>query len=209
MKISELDRGCQVTLQVSYSDTTHEFESHVMGQMNGVMILSGAAIGNRRLRLPSDGGINIIFQTLNQLYIWKKVVVETLQYKEKVFYRIKKTDIDSRPYNRRGAYRLSINLDMPIAVYSNGVPEEKQVIVKDISETGMCFLSKEDIALQKKVHMYYETEDGVYDMTGYIVRKIFDTESFRYIYGCCMDEYNKELGGFIMKEQMKRRRITA
>ena len=209
MKLADLIAGNRISIQVDYTNADHEFETTVLGNIDDTLIIAGVFYGTRALRMPDKGGINIVFQMLNQLYIWKNVTMETLFYKGRIFYRIKDTDLESRPYNRRGAFRLNLDFETSVGVSRNGSFMEEKVLLKDISESGACFTSVNPIDIKTPVRVYYESDEGVFDMTGKITRSSFDENRHEFVYGCKMDEFNATLGNFIMKEQMRRRRISA
>lgn len=209
MKLSELINGNQIILQVSYSNDVHEFNSRVLGCKDDVLILSEVKCDGRRLRMPRETGINIIYQIFNKLYIWKNVLVDTVAYKDRIFYRVKDASVESKYYNRRGAYRLGIDKELNIELFSRGQSQEQKVFVKDISESGLCFTSKTNINLDKKIRLVYESGEDTYDISAFIIRKVYDSKSETYSYGCKMPEFNEKLGAFIIKEQIKRRRVSA
>jgi len=209
MKLCELQNGSAIELQVVFINKTYEFSSKVLGVKREILILAEINVDGKKLKVTKDRGINIIYQMLNELYIWNDVKIDTILYKGHYYYRISDTDIESKHYNRRGAFRLYIGNSMPIEVYLNENKSEYSVKVKDISETGFGFMSKEDLLINKKVEFAYQTNDELFDLHGYIVRKSYDSVTMTYSYGCKFPEFYNELGSFIIKEQAKRRRATA
>lgn len=209
MKLWELQKGNEIEVQVSYHNNMYEFPSRILGVKKEILILAEILVDGRKLRLTNEKGIHIIFQMLNKLYIWDDIKVETILYKDHYYYRINNTDIESKPYNRRGAFRLFIGNSMPIRVDMNGQKSEYSVNIKDISETGFGFMTKEELYINELVNFTYQTEDKMFDLRGYIVRITYDSAFKTYTYGCKFPEFYKELGSFIIKEQAKRRRIIA
>jgi len=209
MKLWELQSGCAIELQVVYNNNTYEFSSKVLGIKKEVLILAEILVDGKKLNVTKERGINIIFQMLNKLYIWNDVKIETILYKGHYYYRINDSDIESKQYNRRGAFRLYIGNSMPIEVYLNEKKNEYSVKIKDISETGFGFVSKEDLLINKKVEFAYQTNEALFNLYGFIVRKAYDPVTKSYSYGCKFPEFYNELGSFIIKEQAKRRRTTA
>ena len=208
MNLSELITGNMVTLQVPLSDSFHEFNTRVVGKKDGVLILSCVRVGNKILRMPLEE-INIYCQLLNKLYIWRGVKVDTLPLGTRVFYRVSETNIESEPYNRRGAYRLPIDETLLLGVYKNGILEEQSVLVKDISESGFAFITNNQFKTGDRVRLSYRPEDETFDMNAYIIRSMYNSDTGKYSYGCKMPEFDELLGGFIMKEQIRRRKLFA
>jgi len=209
MKLWELQNGSAIELQIVYSNNTFEFPSKVLGVKKEILILAEVQVDGKKLKVTKERGINIIFQMLNKLYIWNDVKMETILYSGHYYYRINNSDIESKQYNRRGAFRLYIGNSMPIEVYFNGNKNEYSVKIKDISETGFGFISKEDLLINEKVEFSYHTNEEAFDLHGFIVRKTYDSITMSYSYGCKFPEFYDELGSFIIKEQAKRRRATA
>lgn len=209
MKLWDLQNGNAIELQVVYCNNTYEFPSRVLGKKGETLILAEIQIDGRKLRLTNEKGINIIFQMLNRIYIWNDVKMETILYKDHYYYRIKDSNIDSKSYNRRGAFRMFVGNSMPIGVYLNGQKNEYSVKIKDISETGFGFITNEELLLDNMVTFAYQTKEKLFDLHGHIVRQTYDSVTKTYSYGCKFPEYCNELGSFIIKEQAKRRRIIA
>ena len=209
MKLWELQSGNAIELQVVFSNNTYEFPTKVLGVQREILILAEIQVDGKKLKITKEQGVNIIFKMLNKLYIWNNVKMETILYKGHYYYRMNDTDIESKLYNRRGAFRLYIGNSMPIEVYLNGNKNEYCVNIKDISETGFGFITNEDLLINKKVSFAYRTKDESFDLNGFIVRKTYDAVTHTYSYGCKFPEFYNELGSFIVKEQAKRRRATA
>lgn len=209
MKLWDLQSGNAIELQVIYRNNTYEFPSRLLGIKGKTLILAEVQIDGRKLRLTNEKGINIIFQMLNKIYIWNNVNLETILYKDHYYYRIKESNIESKPYNRRGAFRLFVGNSMPIEVCFNDQKNVYSVKIKDISETGFGFITNENLLLDNIVTFAYQTKEKLFDLHGYIVRQTYDSVTKTYSYGCKFPEYYNELGSFIIKEQAKRRRIIA
>ena len=209
MKLWELQNGSAIDLQIVYSNNTYEFPSKVLGIKGEILILAEVQIDGRKLKITKEQGTNIIFRMLGELSIWNDVKMETILYKDHYYYRINDSDLESKQYNRRGAFRLYIGNSLPIEVYLNGNLNEYFVKIKDISETGFGFISKEDLLINKKVEFAYQTQNELFNLLGFVVRKDYDCATMKYSYGCKFPEFYNELGTFIIREQAKRRRVTA
>lgn len=208
MNLSELITGNMVTLQVPLSDSYHEFNTRIVGKKDGVLILSCVKVAGKALRMPL-GKINIYCQLLNKLYIWRGVKVDTLPLGARVYYRIKDTNLESEYYNRRGAYRLPVDEILQLGIYRDGKETKEEVLVKDISESGFAFITNYELKKGDKVKLTYTPEDETFDMSAYIIRCLYNAETGKYSYGCKMPEFDELLGGFIMKEQIRRRKMFA
>ncbi|MCR5515979.1 MAG: PilZ domain-containing protein [Lachnospira sp.] len=208
MNLSELITGNMVTLQVPLSDSYHEFGTRIVGKKDGVLILSCVKVAGKNIRMPLDK-INIYCQLLNKLYIWRGVKVDTLPLGARVYYRIKDTNLESENYNRRGAYRLPVDEILQLGIYRNGEEQKESVLVKDISESGFAFITNREFKKGDRVRLSYTPEEETFDMHAYIIRSLYNAETGKYSYGCKMPEFDALLGGFIMKEQIRRRKMFA
>ena len=206
MKLSELIKGNIVTFQIPLTNRVQDFESRVLGIKDGVIIFSEIRYGERKIRMPEDGIVNVIFQVFNRLYIWKHVIIENLIVNGRIYYRIKNSDVESSDYNRRGAFRLNVNEFLPVDIYTGGLLEKHNCLVCDVSESGLRFELNKDLHYKTRIHLMYKDS---FEMNAYIVRKVFDSKKNTFVYGCRMDIYNSALGRFIMKEQIRRRKVTA
>ena len=198
----ELAAGNLINIQVNYTNNMYEFNSKVQGNQEGILILSGAVLEGRRLRIPSDCKVNIVFQMLNKLYIWRDISVETISYKNRNYYRIKNTDIESKFYNRRGAYRLLIGDNKNI---SSDNDTNFAAIIHDISESGFSLISQNKLDINCNVSFDYSFAGKDFKLKGKVIRKSYDDTSNAYTYGCKLPAFYDELGSSIIKEQVNRR----
>lgn len=208
MKLSDLIRGNQVFLQVAYSGELHEFNSAVLASKEEGLLLSQVKVRGCGLRMPHEG-VSLIFQVFNRLYIWRNILIDTISYRGRIFYRIKDVESDGKLYNRRGAYRLSLNTKYDIEIINGLNKMNSNCLIENISESGFCFVSGKDLPYNTKIRFEYGDDYNRFLMSAFIIRKVYNTENGLFSYGCKMPEFNEKLSKYIMQEQIRRIKTTA
>lgn len=209
MKLYDLIKGNNIFVQIPFGKGMREFSSKVLGEKDGSLFLSVVRVGGNNLRMPTDKGVNIIYQVFNRLYIWSDVRIDSMMLDGRIIYRILDADLDSKFYNRRGAYRLPVDEKHDINILSGRSFTPSNCTLDNISESGLGFTSVKDLEFGTKVVLRYATEIDEIEILAFIVRKVYNSSTATFSYGCRTPEFNERLNSFIMKEQIRRRKVTA
>ena len=113
-------------------------------------------------------------------YIWKNISVSNAKINNKQ-YILLKTYGKGIPYNRRDAYRLTLDIKCKIL----GVGD---AILHDISNCGVSFyLPKDNIFSNKEITLNFEHRYEQYAIKAQVVRKKEGSNNNRILYGCKMN----------------------
>ncbi|HKL79827.1 MAG TPA: PilZ domain-containing protein [Mobilitalea sp.] len=84
-------------------------------------------------------------------------------------------------------------------------------MVKDISETGVGFIAKDEIDIDRTIRLKIKDNTNLINLSGVVVRKEFLENLNSYLYGCRFNEKNDKLGKFIAKKQgeQMRKKVTS
>lgn len=83
-----------------------------------------------------------------------------------------------------------------------------EVFLRDLSETGMCFLSKDNFDIGRAVHLQFKFTNG-HELTlraKVLWRRENPNRNTTYLYGCKFTEKSKYLNSYLMNVQQAKQR---
>jgi hypothetical protein len=96
---------------------------------------------------------------------------------------------------------MYIGEDMPLYVNTATGPSALSVLVKDISNTGVAFITNEEIDVERTFRLKLKDNNSIINLSGIVVRKEFIPHLNSFLYGCKFNEKNNFLGKYIAKKQ--------
>jgi hypothetical protein len=90
---------------------------------------------------------------------------------------------------------------MPIYINTSSGPLALSVLVKDLSETGVAFITKEELETDRVIRLKIKDKNSILSLSGIIVRKEFLPHLDSFLYGCKFNEKNNRLGNYIARKQ--------
>lgn len=210
MHIDEISKGGAVELEVKCNGKNMNFKSDIVLLKNNSILINTIKVNDQTIGFSDKFQINLLYKTEGRLFMWENVNVKLVKYDGGVYHKI---DLygDGKPYNRRDAYRMYIGEDMPVYVNTASGPTALSVLVKDISETGVGFITKDDIDLERTIRLKLKDNNSIISLSGVIVRKEFLNNLGAFLYGCKFNEKNNHLAKFIAKKQadiLKKKTMT-
>lgn len=201
MQIENIPPDASIELDVSYNGHTMSFSSNIALIIDNTILITAIKANNQTIGFNDDCRINFIVKFDNgKVYKWNDVTVKLVKY-EGVIYNKIDLQGDGTSYNRREAFRMYIGEDMPIYINSASGPISITVLIKDLSETGVSFITKEDLAIDRTIRLRIKDNHIIITISGIIVRKEFLPHLDSFLYGCKFIEKNQKLGKFIAKRQ--------
>lgn len=202
LRIDEIAKGGAVEIELKYNGKTMSFKSEVAQVKNNSVLVTSIMVNEQTIGFSDKYLVNFLFKAEDKLYIWEKVTVKLVKFDGGVFHMIELLG-DGKPYNRRDSFRLYIGEDMPLYVNAASGPTALSVLVKDISETGVAFIAKEEIDLNRTFRLKFNdsTNNTIIHLSGVVVRKEFLDHLGSYLYGSKFNEKNHKLGKFIIQKQ--------
>ena len=207
MYANELVSGTPIELSIHLGAETLSLFSSIVELVQENILIEKLEYNGKLLGIPNNSSVDMLYidPDSSRPYIWKNVSLKAVRYKKEVYHCVNGLIGEGMPTNRRGAFRLYIGDEMTLIVRNANGPQGYTVTVKDISETGMCFISSEDFPIQKLVRLNFQDNNFSIPLAGHIVRKIPHPElPSSTIYGCRFPEPNPLLGKYITKKQQKR-----
>lgn len=75
------------------------------------------------------------------------------------------------------------------------------VLIKDISESGVGFITREELDIDRTIRLKLKFANQIINLPGVIVRKEYLENLNSYLYGCKFTEKSNLLGKYIAKRQ--------
>ena len=200
MLISEILVGANIEIEVRYSGRSMSFNSEVLFLHNDSIFINPIIVNERTIGFNDKCRINLIVKIEGKVFLWENVEIKLVRYDGNIYHRIS-IQGEGKPYNRREAYRMYIGEDMPVYINTATGPYLINVLVKDISETGVGFITNEDLDIDRMIRLKIKDFNNIIALTGVIVRKEYLPHLDSYLYGCKFNEKNDKLGKFIARKQ--------
>ena len=175
----------------------------VIGQ---TVLLTPIQINDKLVGFPPNCTVNLLYVGENQVFCWKNITIKAVRYEKNVYHSTELIG-DAEILNRRGAYRVYIGEQMLLTAFSASGPKTYHVNLKDLSETGMAFFSKEEFDVGRTVRLHLSIKKGQELLLSSQIIRIqeFDNRQDK-LYGCKFIEKNNRLIGILMHLQQERQR---
>lgn len=176
---------------------------HVIGT---TALLTPIQMNGKVVGFPPDCIVNFLYVGEKQVFCWKKVKLKAVRYENKIYHSAELVG-DAEILNRRGSYRVYVGEQMILTAFSANGPKHYKVQLKDISETGMAFYSKEDFDIGRTVRLNFSIKKGQdLPLSSQVIRvQEFENRQDR-LYGCKFVEKNNRLISILMSLQQERQR---
>lgn len=200
VQIENISSGTSMELEVKVAGRTVSFQSEISMILRSSIFIQSIKVNNQTIGFTEDCVINFVYKSSGKVYIWENVSVTLIRYNGEILHKIELIG-EGKPYNRRNAYRTYIGEEVPAYINTQKGTVSLTVLLKDISETGLGFISKEELDLDRTVRIKIKDFNTFLSLSGFIVRKEFLPNINSYIYGCKFCEKNDKLGRYIAKKQ--------
>ena len=176
------------------------FRSEIILTKNHSVLINSIKVNDQTVGFSDKCHNNFLYKSEGKLFIWENVDIKLVKYDGAIYHKIDLSG-DGKPYNRRDAYRMFIGEEMSLSINTAAGPTAIEVLVKDISETGVGFISKEELDIDRTFRLKLKDKNILMNLSGVIVRKEFLENIHAYLYGCKFNEKNHLLGKFLAKKQ--------
>lgn len=200
MLLDEVSIGGDIELEVKCNGKFMNFQSNVVEKHSNSILINTIKVNDQMVGFSDICQINFLYKIDGQLYLWENVDVKLVKYKDIIYHKIDFAG-DGKPYNRRESFRMYIGEDMPLYVNTSSGPVAIQVLVKDISETGVAVITKEEFDVERTVRLKLKDYNNTLSLSAVIVRKEFLDHLNSFLYGCKFIEKNSRLSKYIAKKQ--------
>jgi len=200
MNADEMIRGNSVEFDVKCNGKMMNFKSEISIIMDQSIFVTGIKVNNQTVGFSDKCSINFLYKIDGKLYLWENVNVKLVKYNGEIYHKVDLTG-DGKSYNRRDSYRLYLGEDMSIYINSASGPTSLSVLVKDISETGVGFITAEDLDIDRSFRLRLKDNNMIITLSGVIVRKELIEHLNKTLYGCKFSEKNNLLIKYIARRQ--------
>ena len=200
MQIKDLPVGAEIELEVKYNGQCVNFQSQVVDVIENSVLINPIIVDEKTLGFTDSNQVNFIYISEDKVFVWNHIDVILIKYNGNMYH---KADLsgDGVPYNRRNSYRMYIGEDMPLHINTSRGSSTINVLVKDVSETGVAFITEEDLSIGRVFRLKLKDNNRLINLSGVIVRKEYLDHLGSFLYGCKFNEYNTVLGGYIARKQ--------
>ena len=209
MYIDSISKGGLMEVEVRCNGKNVNFKSEVAHVVNNSILIAPIKVNEQTIGFSDNCQVNFLYVSDGKLYLWESASIKLVRYDGGIYHKI---DIfgEGKPFNRRDAYRMYVGEDMPVYVNTASGPTAISVLVKDISETGVGFIAKDDIDIDRTIRLKLKDNNTILNLSGVIVRKEYLSNIGSFHYGCHFNEKNDKLSKYIAKKQGEalRKKIT-
>lgn len=204
MTILDLDEQHPVTLVVTVGLKSKDLATNIVEVHADHVLLKPILVDGRTVGFGDTCTIDFLYLQDQVVYAWHSVSLPLVKIKGSTYYRVALVG-EARPYNRRGSFRVYVGETMNITVFQSSGPQPFNVLVRDISETGFGFVSKEEYEISRTIRLSIPlTDRKTLVLSATIVRRDFNEEKGTYNYGCKFVEPNSYLSSYLMTKQRER-----
>ncbi len=200
MHIDEIAVGGSIEIEVVLTGKALNFKSEVVLIKHHSILINSIKFNDQTVGFSDKYKINFLYKHEGKLYKWENVSIKLVRYDGGIYHKIDLAG-EGQPYNRREYFRLYIGEEMPIYINTASGATALSVLVKDISESGVGFITKEDIDVDRTIRLKLKSNNSIISLSGVIVRKEYLENIKSNLYGCKFYEKNNALGKYIAKRQ--------
>lgn len=202
MQIKDLPVGAEIELEVKYNGQCINFNSQVVDVIDNSVLINPIIVDDKTLGFTDSNQVNFIYIFEDKVYVWNHIDVILVNYNGHMYHKAELLG-DGVPYNRRNSYRMYIGEDMPLHINTSRGSSIINVLVKDVSETGVAFITEEDLSIGRVFRLKLKDNNRLINLSGVIVRREYLEHLGSFLYGCKFNEYNAVLGGYIARKQIE------
>lgn len=206
MTAAELQLAHAVELEILMNGKKTTLLSSIEQIIGTTALLTPIHLNGKVVGFPPDCSVNLLYIDEKHVYCWKNIKVKAVRYEKKIYHSAELI-AEAEILNRRGAYRVFIGENMLLTSFTANGPKTFNVLLKDISETGMAFYSKEefDVGRTVRLHLAMSNKQEL-QLSSQIIRTQEEEDRKGKLYGCKFVEKNDRLIGYLMRLQQDRQK---
>lgn len=206
MTAAEVQLTHPVELEILMNGKKTTLLTSVEQMVDHTALLTPIHLNGKVVGFPPDCTVNLLYIEEGHVYCWKNIKVKAVRYEKKIYHSAELV-ADAELLNRRGAYRVYIGENMLLTAFTANGPKTYNILLKDISESGMAFFSKEEFDVGRTVRLHLAIKKGQeLQLSSQIIRIQDFEERQDKLYGCKFLERNNRLIGYLMHLQQERQK---
>ncbi len=206
MIATDLQLNHSVEIEVIINGKITTFLSSIEKISNTNVLLSPIFIGGKLVGFPPEYSVSFIYMEGAVVYCWKNISIKAIQYQGNVYHCVTLLT-EAEVWNRRNAFRINVGETMELISFGQGGPKVHKVFVKDISETGMAFISNETFFVKHTIRLKLKIFSGqIVQLSAQIVRTQPTKNEGETLYGCRFVEKSPFLSKHLVRLQQAQQR---
>ena len=170
------------------------------------VLLTPIQFNKKIVGFPPTCLVNLYYADEKHAYCWRNITLKAVRYGKGIYHCAELVG-PGEVMNRRGSYRVYIGEQMTITAFTSQGAKKHSVHLKDISESGMAFLSKEEFDIGRIVRLNLSFNKGISVEVSSQVVRIQELENRQdKLYGCKFIEKNNKMVNYLMQLQQKKQR---
>ncbi len=209
MKLTDMEMAHSVELEIMHDGKKTTLLTSVEGMIENSVLLTPIHIDGKVVGFPPYLTVNLLYPEDGQVFCWSNITVKAVRYRGHIYHSVKLNG-SAIVLNRRGAYRVYLG-ETRFIYHRNHVDTKLyEIFLRDLSETGMCYMSKDHFEVGRTVTLQLRLANGhELNLRAKILWKRENpNRSTTFLYGCKFTEKNKFLNSYLMnvqQEQQKRK----
>ncbi len=207
MRLTDFKMTHSVELEILHDGQKTTLLTSVEGMIDHSVLLTPIHINGKIVGFPTKFVVNLLYPEDGQVYCWSNIVVKAVRYHGHIYHSVELLG-SGIALNRRGAYRVYIG-ETKILYHRNHFGSKLyEVLVHDISETGMCYMSEESFEVGRPVHLQLRLPNGG-ELTlraKILWKRENPNRATTFLYGCKFTENSKYLSSYLMNIQQEKQR---
>lgn len=207
MKVTDMEMTHSVELEIIHDGKKTTLLTSVEAFIKNNVLLTPIHIGGKIVGFPPKFTVNLLYPEDGQVFCWSNVTVKAVRHRSHVYHMVELNG-PATILNRRGAYRVFIGENMHVLRITASGAQLHEVFVRDISETGTCFMSKTDFTVGRHVRLQIRFKSGqeLSLRCEIIWKRENPNRKTTFLYGCRFTEKNKLLNSYLMNIQQAKQR---
>lgn len=207
MKLTDMEMAHSVELEIYHDGRKTTLITSVEGMIHNSVLLTPIHLDGKIVGFPPKLTVNLLYPDNDHVYCWSNITVKAVRYHGRIYHSVELLG-SAIVLNRRGAYRVYIGEDKILYYRRNTVAKMYEVLLRDLSETGMCYMSTEHFEVGRTVHLQLRLSNGS-ELTlraKILWKRENPNRSTTYLYGCKFMDKSKLLAGYLMSVQMEQQK---
>lgn len=207
MRLTDFEMTHSVELEILHDGKKTTLLTSVEGMINNSVLLTPIHLDGKIVGFPAKLTVNFLYPEDGQVYCWSNVTVKAVRYRGSIYHSVELPG-SAFVLNRRGAYRVYIGESKLLHYRNQKETKLYEVLVRDISETGMCYMSKDHFEVGRTVHLQLRLSNG-YELSmraKILWKRENPNRSTTFLYGCKFTEKSRLLNSYLMNVQQEQQR---
>ncbi len=212
MYIYELEKGTKIQITVGVGMQILEFETTIAAVGEQCVYAEPIIREEKMLGFSTKGLVLRVYAVSGEesrVHQFNDVVIRNVRTLENQVYHEITCKTQGKIVNRRKACRVWLGFDGVAQIGTNR--QAYEVVVKDISVTGISFICPKEVELEPDMVVHITFEDEVTRVRfniGAIVVRSEKTDRQRVIYGCRLNHESQAISKYVNEKQREKLRAT-